>query len=286
MDFGDLPKAQLNKLNFPLPEDGASNLKILGGKPAKDPKIYIGCAKWGRKEWIGSVYPKGTAEKKFLEAYANKYNAVELNATHYKMYKADILASWAAQANNGDFRFCPKVYKGISHFGSLIQKQPMMNDFLDHLEGLENNLGPIFLQTPEKFSPARKEELFEFLGGLPRKIDFFVELRHPDWYTEPVRTELFKTLRLLKTGAVITDSVGRRDCCHMELTNKTAFIRFAGNDLHKTDYKRIDEWAGRIRCWIENGLKEVYFFMHMHDEIYTPKLCDYLIDKLEINCKL
>jgi uncharacterized protein YecE (DUF72 family) len=281
MDFGDLPKSQLNKQSFPLPEDPGSNLKILGGKPAKSPKIYIGCAKWGRKEWIGSVYPKGTPEKNFLKAYAEKYNAVELNATHYKMYKAAVLGSWAAQANNQDFKFSPKVYKGISHFGSLIQKQPMMNDFLNHLEGLNENLGPIFLQLPEKFSPARKSELFEFLGGLPRNIVFFLELRHADWYIEPLRTELFKTLKRLKTGAVITDSVGRRDCCHMELTTKTAFIRFAGNDLHKSDYKRIDEWAERIRFWISNGLKEIYFFMHMHDEKHTPELCDYLMSKFK-----
>jgi uncharacterized protein YecE (DUF72 family) len=281
MDFGDLPKAELNKVKLLLPKDGVSNLKILGGRPSKDPRIYIGCAKWGRKEWLGSVYPKGTPEKKFLEAYAQKYNAVELNATHYKIYKGDVLSSWAKQANNKDFKFCPKVYKGISHFGSLIQKQGMMNDFLDHLEALKENLGPIFLQVPEKFSPARKAELFEFIGGQPRNISLFVELRHPDWYKDPVRSELFTTIRKLKTGVVITDAAGRRDCLHMELTTKTAFIRFSGNDLHKSDYLRIDEWAKRIQFWINNGLKDLYFFMHMHDEKYTPKLCDYLIEKLK-----
>lgn len=280
MDFGDLPKAQLSKLNLALPPDPEANQKVLSGKPVKHPLVYIGCAKWGRKEWLGKVYPKGTPAAKFLHAYARRYNAVELNATHYKMYKGDVLSSWAAQAGNKDFKFCPKVYKGISHFGSLLQKQPMMNDFLDHLEALKENLGPIFLQVPEKFSPARKNELFEFLGGLPRKINFFVELRHPGWYEEPVRTELFAKLRRLKTGAVITDAVGRRDCCHMELTTKTAFVRFAGNELHKTDYKRIDDWAERLLYWTKNGVKEIYFFIHMHDENYTPALCDYLIQKL------
>jgi uncharacterized protein YecE (DUF72 family) len=97
---------------------------------------------------------------------------------------------------------------------------------------------------------------------------------------EPVRTELFAKLRRLKTGAVITDAVGRRDCCHMELITKTAFIRFAGNELHKTDYKTIDDWVERISYWMKNGLKEIYFFIHMHDENYTPALCDYLIEKL------
>ena len=280
MDFGDLPLKELNTKKFPLPKEPEENIKILGGKPVKKTEVYIGCAKWGRKEWLGKVYPKGTPEKKFLEAYVSKFNSVELNATHYKMYKPDQVEVWAEKAEGINFKFCPKVYKGISHFGNLLSKQPMTNDFLNAIETLGKNLGPVFLQLNDRFSPNRKSELFEYLGGLPRDINFFVELRHPDWYTEKTSEELFSTLRRLKMGAVITDSVGRRDCCHMRLTTKTAFVRFAGNDLHRSDYKRIDDWAKRIQYWKANGLKELYFFMHMHDETYTPELCDYLKQKL------
>ncbi len=38
--------------------------------------------------------------------------------------------------------------------------------------------------------------------------------------------------------------------------------------------------------WLENGLKELYFFMHMHDEAYSPELSVYLIDTLNTVCNL
>jgi uncharacterized protein YecE (DUF72 family) len=72
----------------------------------------------------------------------------------------------------------------------------------------------------------------------------------------------------------------------MYLTIPKAFIRFVGNSLHPSDYKRIDNWVERIKVWLDNGLKELYFFMHMHDEAYSPELSVYLIDKLNGECGL
>jgi uncharacterized protein YecE (DUF72 family) len=70
----------------------------------------------------------------------------------------------------------------------------------------------------------------------------------------------------------------------MELTVPKAFIRFVGNSLHPTDYTRIDDWVNRIHYWLQQGMKEVYFFMHMHDEAYSPELSVYLADKMKAVC--
>ena len=85
---------------------------------------------------------------------------------------------------------------------------------------------------------------------------------------------------------MITDTAGRRDCVHMYLTVPKAFIRFVGNSLDNSDYTRIDDWVKRINYWLDNGLEELYFFMHMHDETYSPELSSYLIDKLNTVCGL
>jgi hypothetical protein len=42
----------------------------------------------------------------------------------------------------------------------------------------------------------------------------------------------------------------------------------------------------RIKYWLENGLEELYFFMHMHDEAKSPELTVYLVDKLNATCGL
>jgi uncharacterized protein YecE (DUF72 family) len=111
-------------------------------------------------------------------------------------------------------------------------------------------------------------------------LQFFVEVRHPDWFAKNViRDELMSTLSQLKIGIVITDTSGRRDCAHMYLTIPKTFIRYVGNSLHHTDYIRIDAWIQRMKYWLDNGLEELYFFMHMHDEATSPELTVYLVDK-------
>lgn len=101
-----------------------------------------------------------------------------------------------------------------------------------------------------------------------------------------MRKELFNTLYLLKTGAVITDTAGRRDCAHMYLTIPKAFVRFVANSLHPSDYTRLDAWIERIINWVEQGLQKLYFFVHMEDELYSPELIVYLTDKLNAACGL
>jgi uncharacterized protein YecE (DUF72 family) len=118
-------------------------------------------------------------------------------------------------------------------------------------------------------------------------MQFFVEVRHRDWFVkDKIREELFTTLKAMNIGAVITDTSGRRDCAHMHLTIPKAFIRYVGNSLHPTDYTRMDEWVERIKYWLDNGLEDLYFFMHMHDETYSPELTVYLVDKMNAVCGL
>jgi uncharacterized protein YecE (DUF72 family) len=281
MDFGRVPEETLNDIDFSLKKDPAFNKKILKGKPAKHPKVYIGCAKWGRSEWVGKIYPPKAKEKDFLEHYVQHYNSIELNATHYKVYGEKGIKKWAAKAAGKDFKFCPKMYQGVTHRGRLKGKNFIMNEFFRGIVAFEEFLGPIFIQVSETFAPKRKEELFEFLKSLPKDLQFFMEVRHPDWFAKPdIAEELFSTLAHLNIGAVITDTAGRRDCAHMHLTIPKAFIRYVGNSLHPTDYTRIDEWVKRMKYWLDKGMEELYFFMHMHDEATSPELTVYLVDKM------
>ena len=48
MEFGRVPKEKLDSIDFMLPAEPAFNKKVLNGKPAKNPNVYLGCAKWGR----------------------------------------------------------------------------------------------------------------------------------------------------------------------------------------------------------------------------------------------
>jgi uncharacterized protein YecE (DUF72 family) len=287
MEFGRVPENELNEVDFSLSKEPGDNSKIIKGKPAKDPKVYIGCAKWGRVEWVGKIYPLKTKEKDFLQHYVEHYNCIELNATHYKVYGETGIRKWAEKAKGKDFLFCPKMYKGVTHFGSLKGKDFITNEFFRGITAFKEHLGPVFVQVSDTFSPKRKEELFTYLASLPKDLQFFLEVRHPDWFAKKKeREDMFSFLRDHNIGAVITDTAGRRDCAHMQLTVPKAFIRYVGNSLHPTDYTRTDMWVERMKYWLDNGLQELYFFMHMHDEATSPELTVYLVDKMNKECGL
>lgn len=287
MKFGKLPENELNTVDFSLPQEPAGNKKILGGIKSTPVKIHIGCPQWGVPGWVGKIYPLKAREKDFLANYVRHFNAIELNATHYKIYDEAAITKWADKANGRDFIFCPKLYQGVTHQGGLRGKEGMVAEFLQGIKAFKEHLGPVFMQLSDSFGPARKDELFAFLQTLPKDITFFLEVRHPDWFAQDsVRKELFNTLYLLKTGAVITDTAGRRDCAHMHLTIPMAFVRFVANSLHPSDYTRLDAWIARIINWVEQGLQELYFFVHMEDELYSPELIIYLTNKLNAACEL
>lgn len=286
MDFGKVPVEDLDHIDFTLPPNDPFNVKVLKGKAAH-PKVYLGCAKWGRVEWLGKIYPPKTKERDFLQHYVQHYNSIELNATHYKIYGPTGIGNWAAKAQGKDFKFCPKMYQGITHRGSLKGKDFLTNEFFRGIVAFKENLGPVFVQVSDSFSPKRKDELFDYLRSLPADLQFFLEVRHPDWFIkQDIREALLKQLQEMNIGLVLTDTAGRRDCAHMALTIPKTFIRYVGNSLHATDYTRIDDWVRRIKDWLDNGLQELYFFMHMHDEAYSPELTVYLVDKLNVACGL
>lgn len=287
MEFGRVPEIELASIDFCLPAEPDFNKMVLKGKPAKQPRVYVGCAKWGRTEWVGKIYPPKTKEKDFLQHYVEHYNCIELNATHYKVYGEAGIRKWAEKAKGKDFLFCPKMYKGVTHFGNLKGKEFISNEFLRGIVGFEKHLGPIFVQVSDSFSPKRKEELFTYLKSLPTDLQFFLEVRHPDWFArEKDKEDMFNFLKENNMGAVITDTAGRRDCAHMHITIPKTFIRYVGNSLHSSDYTRIDAWIERMKYWLDKGMEELYFFMHMHDEATSPELTVYLVDRLNKECRL
>lgn len=287
MEFGRVSESELNNIDFSLPAEPVGNKQVLKGKPAKNAKVYLGCAKWGRVEWVGKIYPPKTKEKDFLQHYVNHYNAIELNATHYRIWGEVGIAKWAEKAKGMDFKFCPKMYQGVTHRGSLSGKEFVTNEFFRGIVAFKEHLGPIFVQVSDSFSPNRRRELFDYLASLPKDLQFFLEVRHSAWFAkEEIRQELFETLSSLNMGAVITDTAGRRDCAHMHLTIPKAFIRYVGNSLHPSDYTRMDVWIQRMKYWLDKGIEELYFFMHMHDEATSPELTVYLVDRMNKECGL
>jgi len=286
MDFGKVD--DLTNVDLTLPDTHHDTDIILAKlkKKKNKTKVYIGCAKWGRKEWVGKIYPPKTKEKDFLSFYVQKFNSIELNATHYRIFPAATINGWKKSAPP-DFKFCPKFFQTISHFKRLKECEEITKAFYKSIKNFGENLGECFLQLPPNFAPKNFEIMKLYLESLPDDIPVSVELRHAGWFSDTkIYDDTFKMMSKLNVGAVMTDTPGRRDLIHMRLTNGTAFIRFVGSNLDKTDFTRVDEWVKRLKKWINPGLEKLYFLIHQPDEQYTPELIAYTIRQFNKQCKL
>lgn len=282
MQFGKVYE-EITDIDFTLPPDTAGTKKILADhQGGGEFKVYVGAAKWAEKTWLGTIYPNKTPDNALLPLYAQNFNTVEFGPTFYNIYGADHIRKWVDQipASPG-FKFCPKFPQKITHIRRLTNAEEPTATFYQSLTGFGDHLGPLILQLGENFSPKAFPQLKAYLEALPPSIRVHVEVRHKDWYAVPAnRDNLFGLLAELHMGTVISDTSGRRDCAHMELTTNDAMIRFVGNKLAASDYARMNEWVKRLKTWKETGLKTVWFFMHQNDERYVPQACDYLIKQL------
>jgi uncharacterized protein YecE (DUF72 family) len=287
MDFGKLQ--DISGVDFSLAEDADRNKQVLqSGTSSEKPKIYIGSARWGERNLLDKLYPAATPSRDFLYHYSRQFNTVELNTTHYRIPSTDMVEQWREKASP-DFRFCPKIPQVISHrkdFGRSINATP---DFLEALYAFGDQLGMPFMQLPPTFSPHRDgKALFSYLQEWPQDLPLAVEFRHPDWFSDPrISRRAFDLLQEYGLSTVITDTAGRRDVVHMQVTSPRQAVRFVGNSLHPTDYSRLDSWVERIGRWLDYGLEELYFFVHQPEEYLCVDLAVYLIhqmnQRLELN---
>lgn len=274
MKFGKVDNP--GEIDFTLPPDHPGTKKLLEKfPPVEKPKLYVGCAKWNRADLKG-FYPRGTKDE--LAYYATQFNSIELNATFYRIFPAETFAGWY-EKTPPDFRFFPKVFQGVTHWKRLNDFETYLNEYILNASNLKEKLEMPFVQMHGTFSPKNMDRLVPFFEAIPKDMRIAVEFRHTDWFNdEVVANELYDLLETYHVSNVVVDSAGRRDLLHMRMTSPSAFIRYNGAN-HKSDYTRLDDWIDRLEVWLEQGLQNIYFFVHQNLEKASPLLSAHFIEK-------
>src|SRR5688572_1939397 len=179
MDFGKVTPEELDEVNFSLPPDRVETTNLLQRRAKNKTEVYVGCAKWGRKDWVGKIYPKGTKEADFLKHYASHFNCIELNATFYRIPSATQTSGWQKEVGS-NFQFCPKFTDQITHMKRLKDVKALTDRFLEGIYGFGGNLGPVFLMPHPGMGPKTLDTMEAFIQTLPKDIRLFVELRHKE----------------------------------------------------------------------------------------------------------
>ncbi len=276
MKFGQ--KDNLGDIDFTLPVDNPNTAKILRQNAAVGSlNVYVGCAKWNKTD-LKNFYPRGTKDE--LAYYSTQFNSIELNATFYRVPSKDQVLKWKEKTPDG-FKFFPKVNQAISHFQRLNNVQQLVEEYCDNVSNFEEKLGMVFLQLHDNFGHKNFDLLEKFVRNFPKVIPLAVEMRNTEWFNnELVSAKVFQLFEECQTANVLVDTAGRRDLLHMRLTSPVAFIRYVGANDPESDRQRLDCWIERLKIWVAEGLREIYFFVHQNIEMESPLLSAYFIDRL------
>ncbi|AFK03235.1 protein of unknown function DUF72 [Emticicia oligotrophica DSM 17448] len=285
MDFGKLQ--DISKVDFTLPADNPFTAQTLAVAPkVSKPELYFGPPIWANKDWIGKIYPSNAKDKDFLYYYTRQFNTIELNVTHYQIPTSKTVERWKESAADG-FKFCPKFPQAISHDRQLIGCEFLTEQFCEAILGLGDHLGMTFLQLAPTFDPRRLKSLEAFLKQLPKGFPVSVEFRHQDWFSDKnIWAKTCEMLAELNVGTVISDVSGRRDVLHTTLTIPKLTLRFVGNELHPTDYTRVDDWCERLKKWLDAGLNSAFIFVHCGENEFAPELTKYWINTINAKYRL
>jgi uncharacterized protein YecE (DUF72 family) len=185
MKFGKITSEhELRQVDFSLPAlPEETRVQLAASDRGTGLNIYIGLPMWGNKDWVGKLYPKGTKPSDFLHHYGKAFNGMELNSTHYRIPKQDIVERWRNQvADNPSFRFSPKIPQFISHRFQLINCQQPLEEFCEAIMGFDDTLGCSFVQLPPHFGPEKLANIRAFLESWPNELPIAFEFRSAAWF--------------------------------------------------------------------------------------------------------
>src|SRR5687768_5172 len=61
------------------------------------PQIRIGTSGFHYSHWVGPFYPAGMKPAEFLPFYMQRFDAVEINNTFYRLPRREMLEAWRAR---------------------------------------------------------------------------------------------------------------------------------------------------------------------------------------------
>lgn len=244
-------------------------------RPERGRMILVGTSGYSYPEWRGVFYPDRLPAARMLTHYAERFRAVELNSTYYRIPTPRMLEGIVRRAGPG-LTFAVKAPRELTHdrdkaAGAL----PLFREALKPMEDA-GALGCVLLQFPFSFKPgpASAAHLLSLRGGL-EDLPTVVEFRHRRWFTE----DTFDWLRRHRLGFCCVDEPRLPGLMPPEAvsTGPVAYVRFHGRNAahwwqHAEAWERYDylytedelrPWVDKIRT-LESQSTTTFVFFNNH----------------------
>ncbi len=209
-------------------------------------RAYVGTSGWSYPSWRPGFYPAAVKPPDFLRHYSERLPSVELNTTGYRIPAEDQFRRWAEQVSPG-FRFSVK-FNSFRLGGA--------GTFEERVRLLGDRLGPIRVLV----GSARDEGLLALtLGSFDPELRIAFDFRHESWKAVEAN---------LPPNAVRVN----------DLDAATSFRYLRLREPPYSDAE-LEDWAGRIRPLIADGV-EVYCYFKHEEEPEAPRSAERLLELL------
>jgi uncharacterized protein YecE (DUF72 family) len=253
--------------------------------------IHLGTCSWADRGLVETWYPKDrTSAESRLRYYAERFDAVEVNASYYAIPEPETAQRWADRTPPG-FVFHVKAFglmtghrvrpeqlppdlrprvASVTARGNVEPDAGLRRAVFERFEAAlaplrdASKLGGVLMQYPPSFAPtgdwrARIAADRELLGG----TEMLVEFRQRDWLAEPLREEVLGFLEAegLTYVSVDAPTVASPNAVEsvVAATSATGYVRFHGrnaatwNVQGREASERFDHYYSEdeLAVWVE-----------------------------------
>lgn len=246
----------------------------------KGSRIYLGTSGWNYKAWKNDFYA-GVKQKEWLQHYASRFSALEVNATFYRLQKETTLQGWLEKTPE-NFVFAAKGSRYVTHMRKLKNAQDSIQLQKENLAALDKRLRVVLWQMPASLSRN-----MDLLQGFARDLQIWpglahvLEFRHSSWF-EPQVQEVLDEYGLTPCVSDAADWP-RWDAAGRDLV----YIRLhGGQETYRSWYseQELKDWAEWIQGHLEQG-REAHIYFDNTDGLAAPKNAERLQELLGVRCK-
>ena len=235
--------------------------------------IFVGTSGYSFDDWLGRFYPPGIPRGQMLNYYVQRFPAVEINSTYYRLPHPKVM--WQLERKTPpQFRFLVKFHGDVTH--RQIRDRAAFDAFARVIAPFEDagKFHGALAQFPYAFrdTPENRDYL-RFLRDSFGARPFFVEFRHDSW----AREESVDLLRRLEAGFCAVDEPALPGLFppwlrasgpvgYVRLHGRNAREWWRGSERYNYLYteEELQEWAGRIRELEAQTRDTFVFFNNCH----------------------
>ena len=239
------------------------------------PKIFVGCAGWDYKDWIGPFYPKTLDRYRHLEYYSHYFDIVEINSTFYNLPSQDIVQNWALRISKS-FNFIVKVWQKITHNLNDPELESYIAQFFSRMAYLEEKTSKFLLQFPPwfKYSEKHFKQLSNLLKQIPSEFSYVIELRDNSWFDNEVMSQIIDGSRVILGTTYIPGITP-----YYMSNQKTYYIRLIGdreldvfNRIQRKQEAAITDLNENVSTLIKSAeIYEIFIIVNNHFAGFAPQ---------------